>query len=369
MNILHVTFNMQIGGTEMVIKSIVDGAADSDFCIGLFCIETPIGPWGKEMLARGISVEQCNRKSGFDISVVSKIRAVLKQHRIDIVHCHQYTPWVYGALASIGTPAKVIFTEHGRFYPDSRSWKRKIVNPLLLALTTKITAISEATKNALVEFEYLPRDKISVIYNGIRGFNPISDTVLLKQERDKLNINHNAMVFGTIARLDPIKNHTMMLRAFADALRQDSNLYLVIVGDGPERRTIESLIEELDLTHNVSLTGYKSDPSLYLNMFDVFLLSSLSEGTSMTLLEAMSLTKPCIVTDAGGNAEIIESNYNGLVTPNDDQDAFARAMVELSSQQKQRVFGSNGRARFERLFAAKHMCEKYEQLYLQTVKD
>lgn len=369
MKVVHLTYNMQIGGTEMVIKNIITGDISTVLVHSIICIEPPLGGWGRALNDSGIPVALFKRIPGFDLRLIAKIRKEIVANKIDIVHCHQYTPWVYGALASIGTPAKVIFTEHGRFYPDSRSWKRKIVNPLLLALTTKITAISEATKNALVEFEYLPRDKISVIYNGIRGFNPITDTVLLKQERDKLNINHNAMVFGTIARLDPIKNHTMMLRAFADALRQDSNLHLVIVGDGPERRTIESLIEELDLTHNVSLTGYKSDPSLYLNMFDVFLLSSLSEGTSMTLLEAMSLTKPCIVTDAGGNAEIIESNYNGLVTPNDDQDAFARAMVELSSQQKQRVFGSNGRARFERLFAAKHMCEKYEQLYLQTVKD
>ena len=90
---------------------------------------------------------------GFDTSLIAAIRRHIKTNNIDIIHCHQYTPWVYGVLAAFGTKTKVVFTEHGRFYPDTSSRKRKLLNPLLHKLTTATTAISSATKQALVEFE------------------------------------------------------------------------------------------------------------------------------------------------------------------------------------------------------------------------
>jgi glycosyltransferase involved in cell wall biosynthesis len=103
----------------------------------------------------------------------------------------------------------VIFTEHGRFYPDSSSWKRKIVNPVLAFFTDSITAISKATKQALVDFEFLTEDKIDVAYNGIKALPVIPETerqTLKKQ----LFLSNDDIVLGTVARLDPIKNHAMM---------------------------------------------------------------------------------------------------------------------------------------------------------------
>lgn len=355
---------MRIGGTEMVIKNIIEGCLNSAINMSIFCIEEPIGPWGEMLQATGIDIYSKARKPGFDIALVQVIRKHLKEHKIDILHCHQYTPWVYGALAAAFTNTKVIFTEHGRFYPDSKSPKRRFVNPLLTRLTDKITTISLATKNALNEFEFIPSKEIDVIYNGLNELNIDSDK--LEQTRLCLSLPTDAFILGTVARFDPIKNHSLMLEAFARAKRMNPRLFLIIVGDGEERLNIEAKISDLELTNCVKLLGYQPDPSHYLALLDIFLLSSLSEGTSMTLLEALSLSTPCIVTDAGGNPEIIENNFNGLVTPNKDVDAFAKAIVQLSTENLT-VMQVNARQRFETRFTNKAMVKRYATIYSNMV--
>ncbi|KHT49769.1 glycosyl transferase family 1 [Alteromonas macleodii] len=364
--VCHLTYDMRIGGTEMVIKNIIEGYTDSGVLMSIFCIEEPLGPWGKQLKSSGVEVATTTRKAGFDTALIITIRKYIIEHDIDILHCHQYTPWVYGALAAAFTKTKVIFTEHGRFYPDSSSWKRRLVNPLLVAMTDKITAISEATKTALSEFEYIPSPKIEVVYNGINELSV--DRAKLEHAKTLFTMPENAFVLGTIARFDPIKNHVMMLDAFAVARESNPDLFLIIVGDGEERSNIETKIDELGIGAYVKLTGYQQDPSHYLAMFDVFLLSSLSEGTSMTLLESLSLGIPCIVTDAGGNSEIIEDKSNGFVVPNNNSVEFAKAIVELS---KVNLHGMSHSARqsFERKFTNKLMVQKYATSYNQLTAD
>jgi len=360
--ILHVTYDMRIGGTEMVIKNIIESNSNPDVKMSIFCIESPLGPWGEDLQKKAISIYCHTRKDGFDFSIIRSIRKVIKANKIDIVHCHQYTPWVYGAMAAISTSAKVIFTEHGRFYPDRSNWKRQIVNPLLVKLTSEITAISEATKRALSEYEFIPESKVHVIYNGIKPL--ISSSSLVAELRSSLSIPDEHIVFGTVARLDSIKNHRMMIEAFKRVNSEFPETVLLIVGDGEERENIELQIQKLSLEKHVILTGYIKAPSNHISSMDVFLLSSFSEGTSMTLLEAMSLSKPCIVTDAGGNREIVKNGENGFVSENDNELQFSQLMkLLLKSPELIKRMGRNGKLRFHERFLATTMIENYKRLY------
>jgi hypothetical protein len=117
-SVMHLTYDMRIGGTEMVIKNLIEGSDPALFDMSIYCIETPIGPWGIEMQNLGLPITSTSREPGFDTSLIFAIRKHLKTNSIKILHCHQYTPWIYGVLAAFGTKTKVIFTEHGRFYPD-----------------------------------------------------------------------------------------------------------------------------------------------------------------------------------------------------------------------------------------------------------
>ena len=126
--------------------------------------------------------------------------------------------------------------------------------------------------------------------------------------------------------------------------------------------------ERLGLQNKVIFTGYKPSPANYLALMDVFLLPSLSEGTSMTLLEAMSIGKPCIVTDAGGNPEIIKHRETGLVTANDNQKQLKEALVEISESEQMRAsFSENAIARFHELFHVNKMMAQYSIIYKKVL--
>jgi glycosyltransferase involved in cell wall biosynthesis len=359
---MHLTYDMRIGGTEMVIKNLIESSEHNLFDMSIFCIEEPIGPWGLVLQSNGLKITAKARQPRFDTSLIFAIRKHIKNNKIDILHCHQYTPWVYGVLSAFGTKTKVLFTEHGRFYPDSSSWKRKLINPWLCRITDHITSISKATKQALVEFENISESNIKVIYNGIRKPKVIKCKV--DELRHKLDISIDTRVLGTIARLDSIKNHSMMLEAFSMVLKEHPDTVLIIVGDGEERKNIENKIRQLNIKDQVIIPGYEPQPQHYLALMDIFLLSSLSEGTSMTLLEAMSLGKPCVVTDAGGNKEIISDHYNGLVTPNNDAVMFALSIKELlHNSETLEHYGNNAKNRFTELFSVTSMTERFQQIY------
>ena len=365
-SVMHITYDMRIGGTEMVIKNIIEGSDSSLFEMSIFCIESPLGPFADELLNKGISIICHARKPGFDLSLIKTIKQHIKLNNIDVLHCHQYTPYVYGVLAAIGTKTKVIFTEHGRFYPDSSSWKRKLINPLLNRFTAATTAISAATKDALVEYENFPAKSIEVVYNGIAPVT-YDEQEVTRLKKHYLIADHE-LCLGTIARLDPIKNHAMMLKAFRQVIDAGIAAKLVIVGDGEERQNIEALIQQLDLNARVILTGYEAKPQALLAMMDIYLLSSLSEGTSMTLLEAMSLGKPCVVTDAGGNGEVIEHNINGLVSPNDHTEQFSAAIKILAlSKEKRLLLGQHAAQIFNQKFTREIMITSYFNLYLNIL--
>jgi glycosyltransferase involved in cell wall biosynthesis len=359
---MHVTYDMRIGGTEQVIKSLIENT-HNDYKMSVLCIESPLGPFAAPLQAQGVEFHALTRQPGFDWHLIKHMRRVIQQNNVDILHCHQYTPWIYGVIAAFATPTKVIFTEHGRFYPDFGTWKRKLVNPILASFTHAITAISEATRDALCIHENISKDNIQVIYNGIYPLNDANDAEK-EALKNKLGIPSEAIVLGTIARFDPIKNHLMMLRAFKDCLDAGFLATLVIVGDGEMRSQIEAEIATLGIQQDVILTGYDPEPRQYLAIMDIFLLSSFSEGTSMTLLEAMSLGKPCVVTDAGGNKEVISDKENGFVTPNDDQGSYANAIIELlQNPELLQRYGHKSKSLFAERFQVDKMAAAFSKIY------
>ena len=291
--ILHLTYHMGIGGTEQVIYQLVKHADETLFDNAIICIEGEVGPIGQKLQESGTKFHVFNRVPGFDTGLIKSVRKLIVDQQTDVIHCHQYSPYVYGVLAALFTRTKVILTEHGRFHPDRYSWKRRMINPLLNMATFSITAISEATKNALAHYEWFSKKSIKVIYNGIEGS---ALTTQASRVRDELGLSDTHTVFGTITRFDTIKNLPMMLHAFAEMYKVDPNVRLLLVGDGDQRPEIEALAGQLEIQQAVIFTGFQTDTKKYMSMIDIYVLSSFSEGTSMTLLEAMSLAKCCVVT-------------------------------------------------------------------------
>jgi len=360
--ILHVTFTMGIGGTEQVIRQIIENSDASKYSHEILCIDGEIGPLGIELQQNGIHIEKTQRQAGTDRKLIQFIRALVKRRNVDVLHCHQYTPYFYGVLSVLWMKTKVIFTEHGRFYPDRHNFKRRFINPLLFLATDSVTAISASTADAVALYEYFPRQKIQVIYNGINDLNgamPSRDELL-----QELDLSDEYRYVGTISRLEPIKNQSMMIKSFAAAKQKVENLRLIIIGDGVKMNDLKAQAKSLKLEQDVIFTGFLNNPQRFIELFEVFLLSSFSEGTSMTLLEAMSLSKPCVVTDVGGNPEIVEDNITGLISPSDDSELFSNSIEKILMNKKVCMeYGKAGRDRYLKNYIVSHMIDSYHALY------
>jgi len=362
LRVLHVTFNMGIGGTEQVIRQLIQGMAAESVESEILCIDGHIGPIGEALQQAGVAVHMVTRKQGFDWSLIATIRKHLREGRFDVVHCHQYTPWFYGWLGALRTRSKVVLTEHGRFHPDRYRYKAMLINPVMALFTPSIVAISEATKDALVKYEFIPRHKIHVIYNGIAPL--VRDNEEAEKVRDSLGIPKDAFVVGTVSRLDPVKNQTMMLKAFKLFSEKKPNSYLLMVGDGPDKDELMSLVGEYGINERVIFTGFINSPVHYLAAMDLFLLSSHTEGTSMTLLEAMSLKIPAVATRVGGNPEIVADGITGLLVEPNMANSFALAIEELERDPVRRsTMGSAASESFEKRFSAGSMVYQYCKIY------
>jgi glycosyltransferase involved in cell wall biosynthesis len=358
---------MSIGGTEQVIKQLVQSIDKSSFDVSILCLDNHIGELGFSLREHGCEIHKFARNhNGLDIRLILKLHHFLTLNKFDIVHCHQYTPYIYGLLSSFGTNTCIIFTEHGRFYPDKYRLKRYLINPILSYLTCSVTAISNSTADALSIYENFPRENIRTIYNGINDLSNYNFRDI--DLKVKLNIHDNLIVLGTVSRLDPIKNQEMLLNAFKIVKSHYPNTVLLFVGDGPSKTKLIRLAKSLNLYESVIFTGYKLNTHEYIHIMEVFLLPSLSEGTSMTLLEAMSLSKPCVVTAVGGNPEIMIDHRTGFVVPNNDVTSFSNAIIKLIEDDVLRKdMGSACRQRYESLFTNTKMINQYTNLYREIL--
>lgn len=360
--VLHITHDMGVGGAEQVIRQLATDVDTTRFDSRVVCIDSPVGPIGEELRASGVTVHSLSRRPGFDRVLIGALRRLLRDEEIDVVHCHQYTPYCYGVLAAAFTRTRVVFTEHGRFHPDRHSWKRRLANQVLVRLTDRTVAISVATRDALIEHEWFPRHAIEVIYNGVR---PPRHDATARPVRERHGMAAGAKVLGTIARLDPIKNQAMMLEALA-ALRANGSedIVLLIAGDGPERAALERRAAELDLVEAVVFAGFVTDIAEHLDAIDVFLLTSWSEGTSMTLLEAMAFGKPIVTTRVGGSVEILDDERTALFVEAGDVEALVDALARVLDDDALRArLGEGARKDFHRRFESRRMIAAYEGLY------
>ncbi|MHA7924519.1 MAG: glycosyltransferase [Marinobacter sp.] len=366
--ILHVTFNMGFGGTEQVIRQLASNLDPMRFQCEIACIDGEVGAIGQELETdHGIKIHARRRGSGLDFKTIFWLRRLIKEGRFDKVHCHQYSPYTYGWFAHWGTSARVIFTEHGRFHPDQYRRKARFINPFIARTSSHLVAISKATKEALIEYEYLPEDRIDVIYNGIAPLT-LNDT---RREtlRQELGVDQDETVIGTVARLDAVKNQAMMIRATRSLRDQNHKVRLLLVGDGPERDNLQALTKDMELEASVIFAGFQPQPAAYLSLMDIFLLPSFTEGTSMTLLEAMSLGIPTVATRVGGTPEIVADGETGILTESDNLSEFTGALKLLLEQPcTGEQMGDKAKQRFRKCFSVAKMVEQYQKLYQTGTK-
>ena len=359
--VLQVVLSLDTGGTERLVVDICT-RLKRRFEMTVCCLDTP-GALARDLTDLGIEVVALQRSAGFRPSLGYRIARVAEQVGADIIHCHQYSPFVYGSIAALFRPRlKVVFTEHGRLSDAPPSLKRRVVNPVLGRLPGSLHSVSRALRDSMVA-EGFPRQRIAVIHNGVDP-GPLPTPADRRSARRKLWIPEDAFVIGTVARLDPVKNLTSLIEAFATVRASQRDAVLVVVGDGEEREMLESLAHDLGVHHGVRFLGRRPDARRILPAFDVYANSSISEGVSLTILEAMAAGLPVVATLVGGTPEVIENGATGVLVPARHPARMADALLALSwSGEYRRGLGCGARRSVEMRFALDKMVERYAVVY------
>ena len=361
-HICHLVLGLPMGGTEGLVDKMLRNPP-TGFRSSVICLDEP-GVLGEAAQQDGFDVTLISRGSGFNWKVARRIAQQAQKRGINIIHCHHHTPWCYGALARLWYPSmRVIFTEHGRLYPDNPSWKRRVFNLFILSLTNVITAVSPFVAQALKTVEWIPLRRIQIVYNGVDD-SKFNNLPLKEKLRQTLNLRDKFIYFILCSRLDPIKWIEGLLAAYRRVLDAFPQSGLILVGDGKARKDIESNIEKLNLKGHVHLAGYQKNVPEWLAAADIFVLSSHSEGTSVGLIESMAARLPSVVTNAGGNPYVVQNGITGEVVPVRNEEALANAMLRLAGDSELRArYSANARKRFEEEFLLAHMMDSYQRIY------
>jgi glycosyltransferase involved in cell wall biosynthesis len=202
-----------------------------------------------------------------------------------------------------------------------------------------------------------------VIYNGIEpGASP--DRADRHAARRRLGIMDEALVIGAAGRLERVKDLDTLLDAFAIVRARVPDARLVIAGGGTERLRLEQHVSELGLQRAVCFTGHCDDVRALLPAFDVFVNSSISEGVSLTILEAMASRLPVVATRVGGTPEVVEDGVTGVLVPARAPEQLAQAILQLAPQQpRASAMGEAGRKRVEAAFSIDRMIGRYAVVY------
>jgi len=278
-----------------------------------------------------------------------------------VVHCHQYSPFVYGCVARLLRPARLLFTEHGRLADAPPSAKRHRANQVLRHLPDRVFTVSADLKRHLVT-EGFRAEQVEVIYNGI-DIGPAPAEAARVEARRALGLPDEAFVAVTVGRLDPVKDYPGLVHAFASVVSQSPGACLVIIGDGPERDAITRAIADRRLEDAVVLAGHREDVRRLLAAGDVFVNSSEFEGVSLTILEGMAARLPVVATRVGGTPEIVGAGA-GVLVPARDPAALATALLGLARDAGMRHrLGAEARRAVEERFSLDRMIRQYLAVY------
>jgi glycosyltransferase involved in cell wall biosynthesis len=290
----------------------------------------------------------------------------IRDRKIDVLHAHQYSPFFYSALARVidcGGP-RLVLTEHGRHYPDLVRPLRRAVNRLVLdRLADAVNACCVFSAKGLAQVDGFAGGRIEVIENGIdltRYSRPVSRSAA----KEKLGLDRARRYIGTIARFHPVKDHATLLRAFVEIAAARPEVDLLLAGDGPLRAELERFAVDSGIAGRVHFLGIRSDVPVLLQACDLFALTSLSEAASLTLLEAMASSLAVVVTDVGGNPEIVREGIEGLLVPRRDAPATAKAFLQILDDPALGArMGAAGRVRVEAHYTLQRTIDRYFALY------
>jgi glycosyltransferase involved in cell wall biosynthesis len=361
-SIVHVLSSFGVGGQERVALDLAIGQKALGHRVGVMSLApAPDGALADEFAAAGIDIMRVEKRAqGIDPTLTARIGLALKKRGVDVVHTHNPMPLIYAAPAARLVGAAAIHTKHGR---NPANFSNRALRRVAAQWVNFFVAVSDITAEQALAQHDCPPSKLRTIPNGIRLERYVPDAKARAETRAELGLG-DAWVVGTVGRLDEFKNQRMLIRAMAPMLSQTCRL--VIVGDGPSRSEVEAEVARLPEPRFCVLTGRRMDVPRIMPAFDVFALSSTSEGLPLVVPEAMSAGLPVVATEVGGLPSVVDEDSTGKLVAVDEK-AMRNALAELMADRaRTRSMGATARKTAHARFSAERMNQEYLALYQQA---
>ncbi len=355
---------LAIGGLERQVYLLASGLALGSFEVSVVSM-TRGGTWATALRQADVQVCELERRGRLDWRRLVAMRRVFKDLRPELVYSFNYETNAYARLAGLLAGVPILVTGVRGFY---RSRLMTLAERLLIRFTECVICNAEAIRRDLVERLGVPERKAITIRNGV-VIPPPAGPEERQTARRLIGAGEDEIVVGTVARLVEDKNPAMLVRAASLCGNAPVRLRYCIVGGGPEEKAVRTAVREQGLEHRFTLLGPKEDARALLNGFDLFVLTSRTEGLPNTVMEAMAAGLPCVCTDVGGCRELVEHGVTGyLVAPDDAGDLGARILDLAGDPERRAAMGRAGRRKISAGYSVERLVSQVQELFLRLLK-
>lgn len=366
--IVHVIHALSMGGLENGLVNLINGMDESRFRHAIVCMSHS-SDFERRIRRPDVLVYSMHRDSHPLWVTYFRLLRLFRRIRPDIVHTRNLSGLDAILPALLSGVYVRIHGEHGRDVDnlDGSNPKQRRLKRLFRPFVTHYTAVSKDLAGELVQSIGVSAARVTQIYNGVDTyrFRPAEFAPDLARPAGRL-------VIGTVGRLQPVKDQGLLIDAYAQARSLDpaalASSSLVIVGEGPCREALLARAQAAGLADRIILPGVSNDVPGMLRTFDLFVLPSLAEGISNTILEAMASGLPVLATRVGGNADIVLEGRTGTIIPAGDRSALTRAILDYARDPVLRLaHGREGRLRAVSQFSLDAMIRAYAEFYAQRL--
>jgi sugar transferase (PEP-CTERM/EpsH1 system associated) len=370
--IAHVVANFDTGGLENGMVNLLNRIPPQQYRHAVICL-SDYTDYSKRIDNPAVGFYALHKRPGKDFRLYIRLWRLLRRLRPQVVHTRNLSALEAQFVAAASGVHARIHGEHGRdvFDLEGKNRKYNVLRKLARPLVRQYICVSQDLAQWLVDTVDVPPARIKQIYNGVdMGRFRHGDKQRIGPEGF---IDADSVVIGSVGRMVGVKDYANLIRAFHLLVQRvpsrASHLRLVIVGEGGERSKCQALIDELRLSDQVWLSGARADVNELMRGFDLFVLPSLGEGISNTILEAMASGLPVVATAVGGNPELVDAKETGLLVPSADSSALADALSwYVEHPDRMRAHGAAGRAAAERRFSMETMVSQYSEIYAEQVR-
>ena len=366
--IAHLVYRFGIGGLENGVVNLINNMPKDKYRHAIICATDYNSDFIKRIKRDDVEVFTLNKRPGNDFLAQYRLWKLLRQIRPDIVHTRNFGTIEYTVPAMLAGVRYRVHGEHGRdlLDIDGSNQKYRLLRGVYSVFINRFVAMSQDLQQWLTKDVGIKACKINQLYNGVdcSRFSKIVDTNLV----ESLGLTPQTKVVGTVGRLQGEKDQKTLIEAFKllaqNPAMQGQDIRLLLVGDGPEDRRLKALVESLNLQENVVFLGARNDIPQIMDLFNLFVLPSLGEGISNTILEAMASGLPVIATRVGGNPELVIDGETGRLVPAGEPERMAQAMLDyLLEPATMLSHGECGRQRVLDVFSLEAMVARYTAFY------